>query len=235
MSSKVLMANFDTPVDVSKLSEKERANLRIEPGEVVFVLTEETLELPRDIVANLSPKRKLSHHGIMVLGGFCIDPLYEGRLLVGLYNFSTTPFPLMPGKKLIAAVFYRLEDEELSEFRKPQITITDFPEELTDLMKHYKPISIQSLFEKINTLEDKCENLRKDFHEREDWFKRFQGGLDNLLEGLGKETDERKKTEKEFRDDLKKVYWTVLKLAAFGAVLLTFLMAALAKFFPFLK
>jgi deoxycytidine triphosphate deaminase len=239
MSPRVLKADFKTSVDMSKLTEQQRANLCVDPGEVVFVLTEETLKLPRDIIANLSPKRKLSHHGIMVLGGFCIDPLYEGRLLVGLYNFSTTSFPLIPGKKLIAAVFYKLDEQELSEFKKPETAITDFPEELVDLMKHYKPISVQGLFEQMNALAQKYDDLRKDFHDREDWFTRFQGGLNDLLKGLEKETEERKETEREFRDDLKKVYWNVAKLAAVGgavgAVLLTILMAALPKFFTFLK
>ena len=59
----------------------------VEPGEVVFVLTEERLDLPRNMIAVLSQKRKLFNQGIQVLGGFCIDPLYRGKLLVGLYNF----------------------------------------------------------------------------------------------------------------------------------------------------
>ena len=102
LSAHILKASFGGPIDASKLSVAERAALAVEPGEMVFVLSEERLNLPMDMKAELSPKRKLSHAGILVLGGFCIDPGYQGPLLFGLYNFSSTRFPLLPGKKVIA-------------------------------------------------------------------------------------------------------------------------------------
>ena len=112
MSSRVLKWKYGRSIDINKLPEAEKAEMVIEPGEVVFVLTEETLELPIDIMAQLVPKRKLSHEGVLVLGGFCIDPLYSGKLLVGLYNFASSRFVLEPERKLIAAVFYQLEETE---------------------------------------------------------------------------------------------------------------------------
>src|SRR5687767_2307082 len=72
LSSDILKAKFTNPIDAGKLSEADRGNLAIESGEVVFVLTEEELDLPMNIVAQLSPKRKLSHGGVLTLGGFCI-------------------------------------------------------------------------------------------------------------------------------------------------------------------
>src|SRR6266404_3318447 len=81
VSSRILKASFGGPIDASKLSVAERAALAIEPGEMVFVLSEERLNLPMDMKAELSPKRKLSHAGILALGGFCIDPGYQGPLL----------------------------------------------------------------------------------------------------------------------------------------------------------
>jgi deoxycytidine triphosphate deaminase len=226
MGSLILKAEFGRPVDTSKLTEQSSAALHVLPGEVVFVLTEESLDLPRNMVANLSPKRKLSHYGIMVLGGFCIDPLYQGRLLIGLYNFSSSPFPIIPGKKLIAAVFYELQEGELADFKKPDAAITDFPEDLVRLMQQYQPISHQSLAEQLKNISVELENLRRDFNNREDWFKRFQQGLEDqgkringLIDSLEKETKERKDTEREFRADLKSTYWAAAKLsAAVGAI-----------------
>lgn len=54
----------------------------IKPGETAFVTTEETLELPGDVFCQLSTKRKLSHEGILVLGGFYVDPNYKGKLFL---------------------------------------------------------------------------------------------------------------------------------------------------------
>jgi deoxycytidine triphosphate deaminase len=243
MSSSVLKAEFGGPVDTKKLTEQAGKTLHVDPGEVVFVLTEESLDLRQNILANLSPKRKLSHDGILVLGGFCIDPLYQGKLLVGLYNFSSSPFPLIPGKKLIAAVFYELQKEELSEFKRPAVAIKDFPEELIRLMQQYKPVSNLGLAEQVKKISADLDNLRRDFHNREDWFKRFQQGLEDqgkritgLIDGLEKETKERQETEKEFRDDLKSIYWRTAKLAAgvgaIGAVVIALLLYFMQKCLP---
>src|SRR5438105_1926894 len=65
LSDHVLKAKFKRPVDASKLTETEKVDLVVEPGEVVFVLTEESLNLPYNMMAQLSPKRKLSHAGIL--------------------------------------------------------------------------------------------------------------------------------------------------------------------------
>src|SRR5882724_6428847 len=46
MGSRVLKAKYGRSIDIDKLPEAEKAQMLIEPGEVVFVLTEETLELP---------------------------------------------------------------------------------------------------------------------------------------------------------------------------------------------
>ncbi|MGH6801014.1 MAG: dCTP deaminase domain-containing protein, partial [Methylocella sp.] len=92
MSPIILKASFGTPVNLDKLPEDQRAQVKVESGEVVFVRTLETLALPNDIIAMLSPKRKLSQQGIIALGGFAVDPKYRGPLFVGLYNFSSTPF-----------------------------------------------------------------------------------------------------------------------------------------------
>src|SRR5713226_4940193 len=140
MGSQVLKAKFGRPMDIDKIDEGLKPEMAIEPGEVVFVLTEESLELPDNIMAHLMPKRKLSHEGILVLGGFCVDPLYSGKLLIGLYNFSSSRWVLDPGKKLIAAVFYELQESERGAFPKPDISVTDFPGELVRLISSYQPI-----------------------------------------------------------------------------------------------
>ena len=77
LSPQILKASFGQPVDIEKLSEMERAQAIIEPGEVGFVRTIEELDLPDNITAVLSTKRKVSHAGIIALGGFCIDSLYK--------------------------------------------------------------------------------------------------------------------------------------------------------------
>src|SRR3989442_14313427 len=56
IGTRVLKASVGQPIDILGISESERF---VEPGEVVFVLTEERLDLPRNMIAVLSQKRKL--------------------------------------------------------------------------------------------------------------------------------------------------------------------------------
>ena len=143
------------------------------------------MELPDSIMAHLMPKRKLSHEGILVLGGFCVDPLYSGKLLVGLYNFSSSRWVLDPGKKLIAAIFYELEETERGAFEKPESSVVDFPGELVRLISSYQPIDMRGLRDDIVGLETQITNLRTEMTTDREWKKDFQSNLEKLATGVG--------------------------------------------------
>jgi deoxycytidine triphosphate deaminase len=156
-------ARFDT----DRMSEQERARLGLEPGEMAFVTSEETLDLPADVKVELSQKRKLAHCGILVAGGFCVDPLYKGRLILLLYNFSGTRFPLIPGRKIIAGIFYRLlPDERPAGEYRPQ-AIDDFPDDVQRLMSDYEPLSLARFNLELESLWAKIRELERDRAEGE--------------------------------------------------------------------
>lgn len=228
MGNYLLKAEFGIPIDMNSLKSTERTKLFIEPGEVVFVLSDEDLDLPENITAMLSPKRKLSHNGIMVLGGFCIDPLYKGKLLVGLYNISSTKFPLMPGKKMIAAVFYELSESESIKYTTPEASINDFPDDLIRIMQNYRHTTLDGLQDKLMTFQKDLIDLKSEIHERRDWQVDFQKKLDQhqlqieqLLEGLEKESSQRREAGKEYREELKIIQRDVFKNAAKFATIIS--------------
>jgi len=202
LSSRILKASFERPIDVTKLSEVEKKDLFIESGEMVFALTEERLDLPANMMAELSPKRKLSHAGILAIGGFCIDPLYKGHLLVGLFNLSSTRFPLIPGKKVIAATFYVLEGSEQGDFPQPEAALADFPDELIQVMQKYRPLATISIFDSIQRLQGQIDAVRREIESHSEWYKRFEGILErhstqigDLIRGLDIEVKAREKGE----------------------------------------
>lgn len=130
----------------------------VEPGEVVFVLSEERLALPSNIYAQLSPKRSLSQDGIELMGGLTIDPNYEGYLVFGLRNVAGTSYPLIPGTKIVGANFFELAEDEVIDERKKPVSIVNFPEKLLTLIEKYKPVNPQNL-------ERELSDLQKAFHE----------------------------------------------------------------------
>jgi hypothetical protein len=181
------------------------------------------------MIATLSPKRKLSHQGIIVLGGLCVDPKYKRPLFIGLYNFSSTPFPLLPGKKLIAAMFYELSGPELADFPIPDVISEDsedFPDDLVTLIRNYKPVELKGLTEALSSLQSQFTSLQDEVRDDRTWKRDFRDALDQqtkqidkLLEGLQEEKQARKEEDTAIRSKLEgmsniftsaKLIWTIV-------------------------
>lgn len=183
-------------MDVEDFPKSDVKSVRVEPGETVFVLTEETLHLPNDIKAELSLKRKLAHEGILILGGFCVDPQYHGRLMFGVHNLGSAPFPLIKNKKIIAAQFYRLSPEEIGEYPVPD-SIKDIPRDVVASIHEFTGVSIRSLEKRIDELNTTVRNLRDDFDKHEGWFTDFSEKLDKIRTLLENEVKQRQSGESE--------------------------------------
>jgi len=199
MSDRVLKAAFGQPMSLGEIPQEKRF---VDPGEAVFVLTQERLDLPEDMIATLTPKRKLAHGGILVLGGFAIDPLYKGVILLGLYNFSSTPFPLRAGKKVVAALFYEVSlEERQGDSIAPQM-IDDFPDELVSLIRNYRPIELKGLEDSVENLKRELNNLRVDLTTDKTWKDEFKSSLEQHNSQLGKLIDSlQEERDARIRDD----------------------------------
>lgn len=183
MGASVLKAAYGQPKDISTIPEEKRW---VDPGEAVFLLTKEKLNLPANMIAVLTPKRKLAHSGIMILGGLAVDPKYKGVLLVGLYNFSSTPYPLRADSKLIAAVFYELDKRELIGLDADDpAEISDFPDELIRLIQNYKPVELKGLQESLAETQRQLDNLKSDIGNDKEWREDFKQSLQKHDQQLG--------------------------------------------------
>jgi deoxycytidine triphosphate deaminase len=92
------------------------------PGEVAFVSTVEDLKMPDNLAANVAVKFRNSLNGILVMGGFLVDPGYRGRLHFQLANIGRDPFLVVPERTSVAALqFLRVEGEtELGNHPPPE-------------------------------------------------------------------------------------------------------------------
>ena len=187
-SGRFLKAKHGQALNIDDIPKTEVESTRVEPGETVFVLTEERLELPADIKAELSHKRKLAHEGVQVLGGFCVDPLYNGRLMFGIYNFSSEAFPLIKGRKLIAAQFYRLSKDEVGKFPQPENPIEDFPRAVTGIIGRFKGVTNQALQQTVEELTMHVRTLREDFDRRGKWFDKTEVFINELRKAISELT-----------------------------------------------
>lgn len=107
-----MLCGHESPVDASKPSECERGELVERSGELVYLLSEQRFAPPNNVKAEVSAKRRITPLGIMVLGGFCVDPGYIGHLVSALYK-------LAPRSPTIAAVELRPRKSGPIDFRSP--------------------------------------------------------------------------------------------------------------------
>jgi deoxycytidine triphosphate deaminase len=230
LGNRFLKASLERPVDFRELHGVDRAKAKIEPGEVVFVMSEEKLHLPMNMFVVLSHKRKISHDGIAVMGGLCVDPGYDGYLLVGLHNFSSSPFAIEPGRKLIAGLFYRLEETESGAFPAPGSKIADFPEDLVKLIKSYQPMNLTTIAEQMAGMRSELTVLQREISDDKKWRQDFKEDLDGLLAAL---KDEKENRQQQYRDietkitgiekdqiarNSEKSVWDRIKWAVIGSV-----------------
>ena len=168
LGTKFLNTHFGRMVDYSDLSNEERRHATVRPGELVFVLTEERLNLPQNIYVQLSPKRKISHAGIQLLGGLTVDPGYKGHLVFGLCNLSSTDFTLDPGRKLVGAVFHELLGEEGVAYVAPD-PLDRFPDDAIAIIKQYRPIDHKALLDEVKKISDELAEIKRSLSSDSEW------------------------------------------------------------------
>lgn len=170
LSDDFLKADFKSPRKMSDLTAFEMREAVINAGEVVYVLSREKINIPNNMYMHLSANRGMSEYGVLTLGGFAVDPGYSGRLMFGLYNYSSTPFTLIPGEKLVGAVFYLLDEDEImdmGEVTAPK-AINKFPPRLISIIDKYSPVGLTSLEDSIKAIKEQMDGLRQEVGKSKD-------------------------------------------------------------------
>lgn len=200
LSDEILKSDFNAPVHITELSVEGRRKALIQPGEVVYVLTKEKVNLPEDMYMSLSANRSMSEYGVLTLGGFAVDPGYSGKLMFGLFNYSSTPFALIPGTKLIGGVFYQLSEDEsvnVKEFELPK-TIDEFPARLISIISKFSPIGMTSMEESINTISKQIAAIKEEINRNKDEL----FSLRHLVQDTQEQTNRASKTVKELSESI---------------------------------
>ncbi|MCL1792205.1 MAG: hypothetical protein FWG40_12855 [Peptococcaceae bacterium] len=190
LDSNFLKAQYGGPIQYDALQPIEQKDAVIAPGEAVFVLTKETLRLPNNMFLQLSPKREMTEYGIMTLGGFAVDPGYHGKLMFGLYNFSSRAFRLLPGKKLVAAVFSELVDGEIANIGEviPPKSIHNFPPRLIEMIQECAPIGLSSLEDAVSTIKRQIELMEKGLVKNEESISQIHSLIRKTREDMDENT-----------------------------------------------
>lgn len=90
-----------------KIEIKDTYNFK--PNECIFVVLNEKISLPQNIVAHIRPRTSLSRLGI-IINFQHINAGYDGILNIAMYNLSPNTYKIKPGMKIGQIVFEELTD-----------------------------------------------------------------------------------------------------------------------------
>ncbi len=94
--------------DPSK-SLSEQDEVTIEPGQMMFVITQENVIMPKDLCGTVYSKNNLSRDGILALTTGHVDPGYKGAIVIRLINLKATDYTLALGKTIYTITFEELK------------------------------------------------------------------------------------------------------------------------------
>lgn len=125
----------------------------IPSGQFAFLLTEERVDLPADVMGFISLKSRVKFRGLINVSGFHVDPGFSGHLIYSVFNAGPNPIHLQRGDPLFLLWFADLSGPAQAKYRKkmpvPQIEI---PSDLiSDVAKEVQ--SVQRISDRLDFVE----------------------------------------------------------------------------------
>jgi dCTP deaminase len=91
----------------------------IPPGQFAFLLTDEILTVPNDVMALINVKSSIKLRGLINVSGFHVDPGYSGRLVISVFNAGPVPIVLSAGDPCFLIWFADLDGDPTYYYKKP--------------------------------------------------------------------------------------------------------------------
>lgn len=84
--------------------------ITVHPGQMIFVVTHEELQMPTDVCGTVYSRNKLQKKNILALNAGHIDPGYEGPIIIRLINLGAMEWPLSVGEPVFTVVFHTVQE-----------------------------------------------------------------------------------------------------------------------------
>jgi len=96
----------ETPdmTSVAKYEEGQTLEIILKPSTYYIIKTIESVNMPDNLLAIMTPRSTLFRSGIYVFGGQ-VPPGYAGELNMGIYNFRQEEFRLEMGSRVVHIMF----------------------------------------------------------------------------------------------------------------------------------
>ena len=101
-------------------------SIRIKPGQFAYLLTEETLKIPTNILGFISLRATFKWKGLVNISGFHVDPGYNGKLVYAVHNAGPQDIVVRRGEPLFLIWFSTLDrDSKKFAYKKPGLQSID--------------------------------------------------------------------------------------------------------------
>lgn len=143
--NKIEVMELPSQIDLSAVSSTELKSFRkeiditekgyeLKPGDFVTGYSEEILELPKNIIGQLSNRNSLVRVGLDAAVSSFTNPGFKGRKTIVIRNFGPCTLVLRPGMRICQMTFFTMSGEALRGYEErhnekllEQFTLIDFP------------------------------------------------------------------------------------------------------------
>lgn len=97
--------------------ELEGDRMTIPPHSFLLATTQETVRLPNDLTAFVEGRSSIGRIGLFIQNAGWVDPGFEGRITLELYNANSLPITLEAGRRICQLVFCRMDQAASVPYR----------------------------------------------------------------------------------------------------------------------
>jgi dCTP deaminase len=94
-----------------KYREIEDEEIIIPPHSFLLATTQEYIKMPNDLTAFVEGRSSIGRIGLFIQNAGWVDPGFEGKITLELYNASSLPIRLQAGKRICQLVFAMMDRE----------------------------------------------------------------------------------------------------------------------------
>lgn len=91
---------------------EQQPTITVQPGQMIFVITQEEVNLPLEICGTVYSRNNIALEGILALNAGHVDPGYRGPIVIRLINLKATPWTLHLGNPIFTITFQTVDHVE---------------------------------------------------------------------------------------------------------------------------
>lgn len=98
--------NMDEEIKYREITAEE---ITIPPHSFLLATTQEYMKVPDNLTAFVEGRSSIGRIGLFIQNAGWVDPGFEGRITLELYNASSLPIKLQAGKRICQLVFCKMD------------------------------------------------------------------------------------------------------------------------------